>query len=374
MKALYEAYDMRPTRMALFDDVEGLELEEGSGRSPFPSSLTCLLFAKDEEESEDVVSVIDGNAALSESIQCLWTHPQAESEDEHYNQLLMEDNMEPIESFAWSRGTLLYPLPPGLLPHGLRHLQLTPWLRANSPLQVGSIPSTVEVLQLDYRPTHPLSVGMLPSSLVHLVLWGYDFPLSPHVLPPSLQRLHLSGWSHPLTVNLLPASLRALDLSSFDHPLPPHILPAGLTHLCFRLFNHPLSVGSLPPSLVSLDLGEEFQHPLLPHALPSSLRVFFHSRASRHPLVQGVLPEGLVVLHWCWNRSYPDEVAMDVMRFLPPTALPSSLRVLDLAECGAHNVRGLPVTVRWLKLSQWDYARLWADLQGLSANTRVVWG
>ena len=47
MKALYEAYDMRPTRMYVPEAEmrSKLVLEEGSGRSPFPSSLTCLLLA-----------------------------------------------------------------------------------------------------------------------------------------------------------------------------------------------------------------------------------------------------------------------------------------------------------------------------------------
>jgi hypothetical protein len=45
MRALYEAYDMRPTRMCLPDDVTSLSLEEGSRRSSFPSSLTSLQFA-----------------------------------------------------------------------------------------------------------------------------------------------------------------------------------------------------------------------------------------------------------------------------------------------------------------------------------------
>ena len=43
LRALYEAYDVRPTLMILSDEVEELSPEEHSGRSPFPSTLTSLL-------------------------------------------------------------------------------------------------------------------------------------------------------------------------------------------------------------------------------------------------------------------------------------------------------------------------------------------
>ena len=304
LKALYETYDMKPTRMTLPEDVEELMLEEGSGRSPFPSSLTWLrLIPPAPRDSQAVPSTIiipkAPTVTAGDTIDCLWTHPSVESEDERYGELLMESEMKPVRTYRPVHGHFIYPLPPGLLPHGLRRLLFPTQLK--STLQVGSIPSTIEVLQLSY--SYTLSEGLLPSSLVHLVLSGFNLPLSPRVLPPSLQRLLLSRWNHPLAVNVLPASLKALELHSFDQPLHPQVLPSGLTHLRLNEFNQPLSVGSLPPSLVSLDLGSHFNHPLLPNVLPFSLRVFFYSRTAYDPLIPGALPEGLVVLHWCWKTS-----------------------------------------------------------------------
>ena len=371
MKALYEAYGMRPTRMCLPGDLEDLRLEEGSGRSPFPSSLTCLLLDVFSQDAPDVwhFTMLDPDiAAKKESIHCLWSHPRAESEDEHYRELVMQDHMSSVQDYGFSRDKFNCSLPPGLLPHGLRRLDSPSDL--TSPLQVGSIPSTVEVLEFYYNLPHSLSQGMLPSSLVHLVLWGFDSPLAPEILPPSLQRLFLGGWNHPLAVDVLPASLQALVLIGFNHPLHPHVLPAGLTHLLLCSFDQPLSVGSLSRSLISLDLGTKFDQPLLPHVLSSSLRVFFHSRTSLHPLLPGTLPEGLVVLHW---RRHG--VQMSFEDFLPPNTLPSTLRALDLTHSTVTSVRGLPTTVKWLGLSEFcmEHDELMEDLQRLPADVRVVW-
>ena len=44
LKALCEAYDVRPTRMCVPNEqMKEMQLGQGSGRSPFPSSLTSLL-------------------------------------------------------------------------------------------------------------------------------------------------------------------------------------------------------------------------------------------------------------------------------------------------------------------------------------------
>ena len=364
LKALYEAYDMRPTRMALSKDMEELELEEGSGRSPFPSTLTDVLLDVLPESYDDLSTMFDPEVAeLAESIDCLWTYPQARSEDRHYKQLLT-DCRQPVQSLGASFGKIDCLLPRGILPQGLRRLQIP--FSFTPPLLVGSIPSTVEVLQLSFDFCYPLSVGTLPSSLVHLVMCRFDLPLSPSVLPPSLQRLRLDAWSHPLAVGVLPAGLQALMMWGFNHPLHPHVLPDGLTHLVLGHFSHPLSVSSLPPTLVSFELGFRFDQPLLPNVLPSSLRVFFHSSASRRPLVPGALPEGLAVLHWNWG------VRPNGMDFLPPGSLPSSLRALNLNGSLPIDVIGVPNTVRWLRIPN-EIDAVVVHLERLSPNTRVMW-
>ena len=142
----------------------------------------------------------------------------------------------------------------------------------DSSLQAGSIPSTVEVLQLTCGLADSLYIRQLLSSLVHLVLLGgMNLPLAANVLPPSLQRLYM--YSHPLAVGGLPSSLQALQMIEFNEPIEPHVLPYGLTHLSLLGFNQPLAADSLPLSLVYRDVGVNYGQPLSPHVLPSTLRV-----------------------------------------------------------------------------------------------------
>ena len=370
LKALCEAYDVRPTRMCVSGkQMKEMQLEQGSGRSPFPSLLSSLLVGSMPSTTDGAMPprcLFGAEAGRAERIDCPWLHARCEAEDEQQRLMLLEKRSEPVFIFdrEW-REAADYVLSPGLLPHGLRRLQLD--FALDAPLQAGCIPSSVEVLQLGCSTCVPLSVHQLPSSLVHLVLHdAIIHPLAAGVLPVSLQRLYMRSYKHPLAVGVLPASLQSLHMSFFNHFIEPHVLPAGLTHLSLLAFDHPLTVGALPPALVSLDLGEPFQQPILPHVLPSSLRVLFHGRTTRHPLQPGALPEGLVALHWrVYNRqpfNHP----------LLPGVLPSTLRVLDMG----HQWRGdiaagaVPDGVRWLRLP----ARMRAGVERrLPAGARVMW-
>ena len=69
-------------------------------------------------------------------------------------------------------GELDCPLPPGLLPPGLRVLLLNNGY--NQPLQPGSLPSTLTFLQLGWRFNQPIAPGVLPASLLHLSLRSCD--------------------------------------------------------------------------------------------------------------------------------------------------------------------------------------------------------
>ena len=370
VKALCESYQLRVTRMHFPHKLNKVRLERWTHRSPLPSSLTSLLMGPLRSTVGDPVqnSLFGSEAARCESIQSLWSLPLAESEEAHYRQLLMAREELPVWRFTRTYGSFESPIPPGLLPHGLRRLQLPNDMTA-FPL-VGTIPSTVEVLQFgtltEPTVTVPLSVGVLPSSLVHLVL-NFNTPLYPGVLPPSLQRLAMWWWDQPLAVGVLPASLRALEMPHFNHPLSVGALPSGLTHLLLFFFDHPLTGGSLPPSLVSFELGQSFRYPLHPGVLPSSLRVLFHRNCTPHPLQPGSLPEGLVVLHWL---MYSDSRAQ-----LLPGVLPSSLRVVDLGSLYEAPIKAgvIPPTVAWLRLSvKYAQAERLAELH-LSKKTQVVW-
>ena len=291
LQALYEAYDMRPMRMYLSFELRILSLEEGTDRSPFPSSLTSLVLAppiRALHRSDPLM--FDADAERCEEIDCPWIRMMRNRSDESYEQMFRYIGSVPVQAFMYVNGLFRSPLPPGLLPHGLRRLQLPDaWDLALEP---GSIPSTVVTLQLGIF-NQPLLGGMfplcplLPSSLLQLHTFGFTLPLLPGVLPPTLQRLCMTRWNQPLQLGVLPASLRALQVDAFNHPLLPGALPAGLTHLALLQFSHPLNVGILPSSLINLDLGWRFDHPLLPgqqlltwppsHAVDASYSPWFPS-------------------------------------------------------------------------------------------------
>ena len=215
------------------------------------------------------------------------------------------------------------PIPPGLLPHGLRVLQVGDQFR--SPLQPGSIPLTVEVLDLGRRYNHPLS-GVLPPSLVHLKLGRrYNQPMAPGTLPPSLECLELSGdFDQPLGVGCLPSSLRLLRLSDSFEQLSPAglVLPHSLTHLSVWSLSAEVV---LPPHLISLSLCD-FTSPndLVPlYWLPSSLReLVVENDFAPFSLQPGLLPEGLQLLRMSYHSRSPPQ----------PFVLPHSLLALDLCE------------------------------------------
>ena len=317
--------------------------------------------------------MFDSEAELCEAIDCSWTRLSTEPSDNAWEQLLLEEFSCPVRRFALSDGSFNGALPPSPIPPGLRRLQLAQAF--NSPLLPNSVPCTVEVLHMQSFNYYLLVEGVtvLPSSLIHLVLDGYEKPLLPNTLPSSLQRLAMARWDQPLHVNVLPSSLRALELHAFDHPLLPGALPAGLTHLSLLAFDQPLQAGALPPALVSLDLGHAFQQPLrrgeqqyhngghtktssralrssvnlssfpCVGVLPNSLRVFWHSRCTPHALGKRALPEELAVLFWD-AREADDDVQ--------PFVLPVSLQALTLKLNAERRIApgALPIALKWLGL------------------------
>ena len=106
----------------------------------------------------------------------------------------VNDLINPIPWFAPPVRQLICPLPPGLLPDGLRLLQLPAGF--NQPLQLGSLSSTLTYLQLIFGFDQQLPAGVLLASLLYLSLPAlYDQPMT---LPASLERLRMNYWPHPL--------------------------------------------------------------------------------------------------------------------------------------------------------------------------------
>ena len=223
---------------------------------PFPASLTSLRIGQYRVEPAREVDWEQHWAALSAAA-CHWqhtkpwqlphSHPQAQahgSEGQRWQQ-------PPWCSAPKAElGSLQCRLPPGLLPRGLRVLQLHSDF--NHRLEPASLPSSLISLELGVDIDQPLPAGMLQASLLHLTLgYGYRQPLGPGSLPPSLERLILRGWL-PLSAVVLPPSLRALHLHDFSQPLLPNAPPPSLLYLSLEQCYHPVVTDALlephPPS------------------------------------------------------------------------------------------------------------------------------
>ena len=237
-----------------------------------------------------------------------------------------------------------YPLPPGLLPEGLRALMLNQGY--NQTLLPASLPSTLTFLQLGQYFDQIIALGVLPASLVYLSVQG---SMGDHLakllasLPASLERLSLSRWPHHLQVRTLPRGLKALhvvlhssllylSIASLDQLILPNVLPSSLVELhlrgnlddencplppgmvpsCLRRltlgcsFSQPPRVGSLPEGLLFLRLQQRLEDawlllPLRPR-VPSTLRSVDSTYRDLHPLPAGIIPSSV---QWvCLWRRY----------------------------------------------------------------------
>jgi hypothetical protein len=377
MTALYSRYHVQIAHLMLSEWYDSTLVDEVTGRSLLPSSLTDLqvgqLFMVDTDRDSvylcDLIKDDDG--------------AQDSSEDrvELYRKRMMAPYLVDQGS---TECRMNEPLLPGALPPKFECLQLGS--AYNHPLLAGALPSSLTRLLLGRCFNQPLLACQLPSSLT-LLAFGEDFdqPLLPGVLPPSLLELEL-GWAfnQPLQPGSLPPGLRRLTMSGqYNHPIPPGVLPSSLTHLHFgKHYNQPLQVGSLPSGLVQLYCDREYNQPLTAGVLPSSLRELhfvtmwnedrleYISSSFDHPILPGQLPDGLESL--VLPRDYRHEVGVGV--------LPDGLLVLDLGFryfSRAIGRRGgviphglLPRGLRWLRM-RWRYHRRVKDM--LPPDVQCCW-
>ena len=348
-------YGLRISQLVLGPNVKVFGFDTARlHQSPFPSTLTSLRIGyyravlRFISHGHSYVEQEQRWAALSAAA-CHWqhtgpwqlphSHPQTQahgSEGQQWQQL------------PWSElsSSLQCSLPPGLLPCGLRVLQLN--TSFNQPLEVGSLPSTLTYLEFGEHFNQPLPAGVLPASLLHLQLGtDYSQPLGQGSLPVSLERLILRSESLSLSALVLPLSVRALHLPKLSEPLPPHVLPSSLLYLALHDYRHPIVAGALPSSLIHLDLGGyPYASSLSPGLLPSSLRDLSVGGFAE-PLQPGALPEGLLFLRLlCHNGRLPA---------VPPGALPSTLLGLDLGGYYRHPLPAgvVPHSVQWVRLGPW---------------------
>ena len=364
--ALYAKYGLRMTRLCL-PMQWWLEPEDNELTAPplLPRSLLALAMGQKQESGQPGAWIFDQLASLQS------TGDMAQEERTARTSNQAEALLERVNPYSgWQikpythayGGGHNHSIRPGLLPPGLRYLQLS--YHFNLPLAPLSIPASVTFLQCGHRFNHSLD-GVLPVGLLTLVLGdefdsllppgapavvsaslvlGDDFnkPLPPHTLPSTLQRLRLGGFDHPLRVGALPPQLQHLDTGlRFNQLLTPGLLPCSLTHVRFsHSFNQPLVRGSIPEGVVHLSLGMAFNHPLRPGVLPSTLRELVLGDAFAHVLQVGSLPPHLELLRLPNGYRPP----------LHAQLWPSSLRLLNLRGYagGVLEVGVLPDTLQYV--------------------------
>ena len=295
------AYRLRITQLALPEGITELTVGAPPHLSPIPASVTALSFGPSYDPRWAAFSAAAGDWQNSEhwrlpdphqSWQSL-TEQEKERELSRWIDHFSTDCVRSLPRFHSPDVHLDCPLPPGILPEGLRALRLNDFY--NQPLQPGALPSTLTFLHFGLEYDQPIGPGVLPASLRFLSVngkLGDRDRLLLGSLPASLERLRLDCWRPSLQVAMMPPGLKALHLDKLYHPLQPLMLPSSLLYLSFLWFDQPLHPDVLPSSLVELNLGWSFNHPLHPHVLPSSLRTLTMSGRFRQPLQVGSLPRG----------------------------------------------------------------------------------
>ncbi|EAL61098.1 hypothetical protein DDB_G0292590 [Dictyostelium discoideum AX4] len=120
----------------------------------------------------------------------------------------------------------------GVIPYGVVELSIN----NNKELINGSIPSTVETLNLMSKFKQEIKVGILPSSISKLKFSEYNIKISkPSILPINLKSIDFGlYYNQEIEKNILPNSLEILKLSNdFNKPLDFNNLPINLKHLIF---------------------------------------------------------------------------------------------------------------------------------------------
>ncbi|KAM9953532.1 hypothetical protein ACTFIR_008607 [Dictyostelium discoideum] len=120
----------------------------------------------------------------------------------------------------------------GVIPYGVIELSIN----NNKELIKGSIPSTVETLNLMSKFKQEFRVGVLPSSILKLKFSEYNIKISkPSTLPINLKSIDFGlYYNQEIEKNILPNSLEILKLSNdFNKSLDFNNLPINLKQLIF---------------------------------------------------------------------------------------------------------------------------------------------
>ncbi|EFA86630.1 hypothetical protein PPL_00431 [Heterostelium album PN500] len=276
------------------------------------------------------------------------------------------------------------------LPSSMDKLRLT---RASN-IEVGSIPSTVRILEIN---KHHIKPGVLPESIRNLILTGetqfFAVPnpdIVPGVVPCGTvhlclnQRVMPDGLIPPsvkslVTVSLqnLPATIESIVLVRRDQVMriEPGQLPPALTSLDALSMKCELVVGSFPIGLIKLKVDSD---QLLPGIIPSTVTKL--TIKTYKPLLANVIPDSVTNLTLNNYGVFEHPLTSDILpsslkkfklkgqqrnHLYALPRLPSTLThlTLTLSILGApFTAESLPATCHTLKTSKDNFLRFFSDM------------
>ncbi|EFA77175.1 hypothetical protein PPL_12383 [Heterostelium album PN500] len=126
-------------------------------------------------------------------------------------------------------------------------------------LTPGDLPPTITKLIFRGNPYNKLSVGVIPSSVRHLDLGGFEISLGSNVLPKDAHYDYLNlglYYNIPILPNQLPPNIKELSMCSYNQRLSVGSLPHGIVKLDITMCDiSNIEVDSIPSSVEILTIG-----------------------------------------------------------------------------------------------------------------------
>ncbi|KYR01694.1 hypothetical protein DLAC_01698 [Tieghemostelium lacteum] len=266
-----------------------------------------------------------------------------------------------------------------ILPKSLKALYLSYYSESLDPC---ILPPTVEVLDMPlfnsnffkpitcalkkltlYSFNQTIDIGVLPETLLELVMGHYNKPMIRGLLPKSLKFLHTNSLNHPLKPGDLNDGLEVLWLGTYTSPFEPQSLPTSLKvfTLSNHEYNHPLQISYLI-NLQELHLDcVDQENPFGNETLPKSLRSLYIGKVSIETISPKTLNQGLlklVLLEGNINLKQTNLFPQSLQDLILPSNfdseinqddLPPNLHTLEFGREFNTKINHLPLSLRALK-------------------------
>lgn len=180
-------------------------------------------------------------------------------------------------------------IPPGAISNNVKSLVLG-FNDLPLCLEPGSIPSTIEFLELGYY--------FIDIEEADLYNESAELNIPADVIPTTITRLVLNQLPCPDTI---PAHITQIDFGSlFNRPIPVGVIPDTVKTIVFCCdFNQPIEPGSIPSSVERLAFGYRFNQPLSSDMLPNSIKYLSFSHFFEQQITQDSLPDSVQFLSFC---------------------------------------------------------------------------